>query len=42
VESALTAVLGRTAMYTGHEITWDEVLRSHEKWESGLDLNKLA
>ncbi len=42
VESALTAMLGRTAMYTGREVTWEKLLRSHERWESGLDLDKLA
>ncbi len=41
VESALTAMLGRTAMYVGREVTWDELLRSQEKWESSLDLDKL-
>jgi myo-inositol 2-dehydrogenase/D-chiro-inositol 1-dehydrogenase len=41
VEAALTAMLGRTAMYEGREVTWDELQRSHEKWESGLDLDKL-
>jgi myo-inositol 2-dehydrogenase/D-chiro-inositol 1-dehydrogenase len=40
-ESALTAMLGRTAAYQGREVTWDEVANSHEKWESNLDLNHL-
>ncbi len=42
VESALTAMLGRTAAYTGREITWEELLRSKEHWDSGIDLNKLG
>ena len=42
VESALTAMLGRTAMYTGREVTWEKLLRSHERWQLGLDLDKLA
>jgi len=42
VESALTAMLGRQAAYSGHEITWDELLRSNEHWDAGIDLNKLA
>ena len=42
VESALSAMLGRTAAYKGHEVTWDELLSSDEKWELGIDLNKLA
>jgi len=42
VDSALTAMLGRTAMYKGRAVTWDEMLRSKEKWELGLNLDKLA
>ena len=40
-ESALSAMLGRTAAYTGKEATWDELLRSNETWDAGLDLDKL-
>jgi len=40
-ESALTAMLGRTAAYTGKEATWDELLRSTESWDAGLNLEKL-
>ena len=42
VESALTAMLGRQAAYQGHEVTWDELLRSDEHWDPGIDLNKLG
>ena len=42
VEAALTAILGRQAAYTGREVTWGEVLRSNEHWDSGIDVNKLA
>jgi len=42
VESSLTAMLGRTAMYTGREVTWDELLRSEESWDAGIDLDKLG
>jgi len=42
VESVLTAILGRQAAYTGREVTWGEIQRSNEHWESGLDLNKLG
>jgi predicted dehydrogenase len=42
VESALSAMLGRQAAYTGRELTWDELLRSNEHWDAGIDLNKLA
>ena len=42
VESALTAILGREAAYTGREVTWEGLLRSGQHWESGIDLRKLA
>jgi predicted dehydrogenase len=42
VESALTAMLGRQAAYTGREVTWDELLASNEHWDAGIDLNKLG
>ncbi len=41
-ESALSAMLGRTAAYTGREVAWDELLRSDEAWNAGIDLNKLG
>jgi predicted dehydrogenase len=40
-ESALSAMLGRTAAYTGQAVTWDELVGSNEVWDSGIDLNKL-
>jgi len=42
VETALTTMLGRQAAYQGRELTWDELLRSNEHWDSGIDLNKLG
>ena len=42
VESSLTAMLGRAAMYAGREYTWDELLRSEEAWDAGIDLEKLG
>lgn len=30
-ESVLTAIMGRTAAYTGKEVTWDEMMQSGEK-----------
>ena len=42
VESSLSAMLGRTAMYTGREVTWDEMVRSKERWDAHLDLEKLV
>lgn len=37
-DSNLTAILGRTAAYTEKTVTWDEMLRSTEKWEANLKL----
>jgi myo-inositol 2-dehydrogenase/D-chiro-inositol 1-dehydrogenase len=42
VEAALSAMLGRTAAYTGREVTWEELVRSDEAWDSGIDLNTLS
>ena len=42
VETALTTMLGRQAAYQGRELTWDELLRSNERWDAGIDLNKLG
>ena len=42
VESALTAMLGRTAAYSAREVTWDELLQSDEEWDAKIDLDKLA
>ncbi len=41
-ESALSAMLGREAAYTGREVTWDELLRSNEVWDAKIDLSKLG
>jgi myo-inositol 2-dehydrogenase / D-chiro-inositol 1-dehydrogenase len=41
-ESALTAILARTAAYTGHELTWEDLLRSDQRYELGIDLDRLA
>ena len=41
-ESALTAMLGRTAAYTGKETTWAEMMESNEVWDAGIDINKLG
>lgn len=40
-ESTLSAILGRTAAYTGRVWTYEEVVRSGEKWDAGLDVRKL-
>ena len=42
VESALTAMLGRQSAYQGRDMSWDELLRSNEHWDSGIDLETLG
>lgn len=39
--SALTCMLARSAAYGGNPVTWDDLMRSTEVWESGIDLDKL-
>jgi len=41
VEASLSAMLGRAAVYAGHEVTWDQLLQSNESWDSRLDVSKL-
>ncbi len=41
-ESALSALLGRQAAYTGKPTTWEELLSSDEVWDPGIDLNQFA
>ncbi|MBI3279596.1 MAG: Gfo/Idh/MocA family oxidoreductase [Acidobacteria bacterium] len=38
VESNLVAILGRTAAYSGRDVTWDEMMRSNENYEARLAL----
>ena len=38
VESNLTAILGRTAAYRNGTVTWDEMMKSNEKFEAELKL----
>jgi predicted dehydrogenase len=38
VESNLTGILGRTAAYREGAVTWDEMMKSTEKWEATLKL----
>ena len=40
-ESALSCMMARTAAYTGHEVTWDELLKSTEVWDPRLNLDRL-
>jgi predicted dehydrogenase len=41
VEASLTAMLGRAAVYAGHEVTWEQLVKSKESWDAKLNLNKL-
>src|SRR5712672_3628616 len=41
-ESAISCILARAAAYKGHEITWDEIMKSREVLEPGIDLKKLG
>ena len=36
VRSNLTTILGRTAAYKGHEVTWQSMMKSAEKWTADL------
>jgi len=38
VESNLTAILGRNAAYGNRTVTWEELMRSEEKYEANLKL----
>jgi predicted dehydrogenase len=42
VESALTAMLGRRAGYTGREVTWEELVKSNEHWDAKINVDKLG
>jgi hypothetical protein len=42
VESALSAMLGRQAAYEGRDMTWEELLRSNERLDPGIDFSKLG
>lgn len=39
VESALSCMLARQAAHSGVPLTWDELLKSNEKWDDGIDLD---
>ena len=41
-ESAMSAMLGRTAAYTGKPITWDELQKSKEVFDPKIDITKFA
>ena len=41
-ESALAAMLGRMAAYTGHEVTWEKLMKSKETWDPRVDWRTFA
>jgi myo-inositol 2-dehydrogenase/D-chiro-inositol 1-dehydrogenase len=41
-ESALSAMLGRTAADTGEAATWDELMKSEEVFDPKIDIDKLG
>ncbi|HXA56621.1 MAG TPA: Gfo/Idh/MocA family oxidoreductase [Candidatus Acidoferrum sp.] len=42
VQSTISCILAREAAYTNREITWDEIMKSTEVYDPGIDLNKLG
>lgn len=42
VESSLSAMLGRFAMDTGREVSWQEMLSSNQSWDARIDVNRLG
>jgi predicted dehydrogenase len=41
-ESALSVILGRTAAYSGKEVSWDKLLKSDARWDIKLNLDPLG
>jgi hypothetical protein len=41
-ESALSAMLARTAAYTGKAVTWDKLMKSKEVFNPRIDISKFA
>ncbi len=39
--ATLSCILARQAAYSGRRVSWDELLRQNERWESGIDLDRL-
>ena len=38
----MSAMLGRTAAYTGKPVTWDELQKSKEVYDPKIDITKFA
>jgi myo-inositol 2-dehydrogenase / D-chiro-inositol 1-dehydrogenase len=41
-ESTLSVILGRTAAYSGRELTWDRLTRTDAKWDLKLNLDEFG
>jgi myo-inositol 2-dehydrogenase / D-chiro-inositol 1-dehydrogenase len=41
-ESALSAMLGRNAAYSGKPLTWEELMKSEEVYDPKLDISKMG
>ncbi len=39
-ESALSAILGRTAAYTGEEVSWTKIVTSEDRWDPMVNLGQ--
>jgi predicted dehydrogenase len=39
--STISAIMARTAAYTGHEVTWEQARASQEAWDPKIDIAKL-
>ncbi len=40
-EAALSAILGRMAAYSGHAVSWEEMIASNQSYEGAIDLSSL-
>jgi hypothetical protein len=41
-ESTLSVILGRTAAYSGRELTWDRLTKTDTKWDLKLNLDEFG
>lgn len=41
-ETTLSTILGRTAAYSGRELTWDRLVKSDARWDAKLNLDELG
>ena len=42
VDTTLTSILGRMAVMSGREITWDRMMKSGDNWNLKLNLDALG